>query len=145
MPHMVASTKLLLVCKAQTLPLRLVSGCELHPDDGRRTCIPLSPPSLSRSPQQQQVGWGKPPAPPPPPLHPLPKRRTSPPCASIHSQRPCSHLFSPVRSAITPFSVAHSAPALSRLHTRRHRQPPTNHDRLVTQRSYRCVSASACR
>jgi hypothetical protein len=43
------------------------------------------------------------------------KGRTSPPYASIHSQRPCSHLFSPVRSEITPFSVAHSAPALSRL------------------------------
>ncbi len=37
------------------------------------------------------------------------------PPAPIHSQRPCSHLFSQERSTITPFSVAHSAPALSRL------------------------------
>jgi hypothetical protein len=47
-----------------------------------------------------------------------PKRQTSPP-AAMHSQLPCScsHSLSPVRSEITPSSVAYSAPALSRLYS----------------------------
>ena len=59
----------------------------------------------SRFPQQQQVvvGWGR------LRLHSSRSQKAEP------SQRPCSHLFSPVRSEITPFSIAHSAPALSRL------------------------------
>ena len=46
--------------------------------------------------------------------HSTRSQKVEPP-GPIHSQRPCSHLFSPARSAITPFSIAHSAPALSRL------------------------------
>jgi hypothetical protein len=53
------------------------------------------------------------PSAPTPPSAKMPNVAPGP--ASIHLQRPCFHSLSPVRSEITPFSVAHSAPAPSRL------------------------------
>ncbi len=50
--------------------------------------------------------------------HSAPKGKPRPP-ATMHSQLPCScsHSLSPVLSEIAPFSVAYSAPALSRLYS----------------------------
>jgi hypothetical protein len=74
--------------------------------------------------------------------HSTRSQKVEPP-GTIHLQRPCSHLFSPVRSEINPFSIAHSALARSRLDSVS--LLPIMSALPRSAAIYRCVDSSACR